>query len=77
MLTNITRATQRVYEYRLKLKLKSTLYIILSSLFFYHIRSTTISSNHISSLITILHSLIHSTTTKLIEAQYSEYLKND
>jgi hypothetical protein len=28
ILTNITRATQRAYEYRLKLKLKSTLYII-------------------------------------------------
>jgi hypothetical protein len=65
-LTDITRATQRAYEYRLRLKLKSTLRTSLSS-FFYRTRSI-ISSNRISSLMIILYSLVYSATTKLIEA---------
>jgi hypothetical protein len=65
ILTNITRATQRAHEYSLRLKLKSTLYILLSSSFYY--TRSIISSNYILSLIIILYSLVYSTTIKLIE----------
>jgi hypothetical protein len=76
-LTDIARATQRAHECRLRLKLKLTPRTTSSSSSLYHTRSAATSSNRISSLTITPRPLVHSATTKLIEAQRSEYLKND